>query len=356
MKRPDVLLDCRWLPFGGAGRVTELLLRGLSEAPPQGRWLLWGPPRTRELAWSGAEVRITSDDPRALIGQRAWRSIPDCELAVFLHYLRPLRPVPSLTWIYDTIPVRYGSGVVGRRCRQLFLRRVAAISRRVVTTTDYAGGCIRRDLGVDDARVVVAPLPFDDELAARIGRLRQRVAGVDAALYVGRFGVHKNLHRLVDAFGRTAFRRHGGTLILVGGSPAEVRALEARLSSLQRSWVQVRPTCSQDELDNLFASSLIAVQPSLEEGFGLPAWEALTCGLPVCVSDGGALPEVTRGLVDPFPASSVDAMSVAIDECAERARLRPDDATDRSRRLRERAVSMRGFAEGVCQVVGRELA
>ena len=42
-RRPTVLLDCRWLTHGGAGRVTELLLAELRDRPPpSGTWLLWG--------------------------------------------------------------------------------------------------------------------------------------------------------------------------------------------------------------------------------------------------------------------------------------------------------------------------
>src|SRR5215213_4245447 len=37
-----IVLDCRWLGMGGAGRVTELLLREFRDAPPLGEWVLWG--------------------------------------------------------------------------------------------------------------------------------------------------------------------------------------------------------------------------------------------------------------------------------------------------------------------------
>jgi len=48
----------------------------------------------------------------------------------------------------------------------------------------------------------------------------------------------------------------------------------------------------KDELARLYASSEIAVVPSLYEGFGLPAAEAMSCGLPVVSTNAGALPEV----------------------------------------------------------------
>ncbi len=48
----------------------------------------------------------------------------------------------------------------------------------------------------------------------------------------------------------------------------------------------------EDELVNLYSSSEVAVVPSLYEGFGFPAAEAMACGTPVIASRAGALPEV----------------------------------------------------------------
>jgi len=314
-----VLLDCRWLSIGGAGRITELLLRGFCRRPPVGRWLLWGPPRTAELAWPGAEVVPNAVDPRAAFGQRSWFRLPRCDLAVFLHQQRPLRRVPAVTLILDTIPLRHGSRRVDRAAKRLFLRRVAASSHEVATISEYSRSCIATDLDTDPRRVSVLSLPVDDELVTRVRNLRACRPRAPAALYVGAFLPHKNLPRLVEAFGRTRFCASGGQLWLVGGANGHRRALEASLSPSQRGWVSVRGRCSDRELEELLATASFLVQPSLEEGFGLPVAEALSCGLPVCVSDGGALPEVAAGQADPFPARSARAMAAGIDAAAQRA-------------------------------------
>ena len=54
---------------------------------------------------------------------------------------------------------------------------------------------------------------------------------------------------------------------------------------------------SSDEVAGLYAKATCAVTPSVYEGFGLPAGEAMACGVPVISTDGGALPEVVGDAV-----------------------------------------------------------
>ena len=311
-----MVLDCRWLGVWGAGRVTRLLLRGLAEEPPERPWALWGSPEVESLAWPGAPVVPTGIDPRALFGQRSWFDIPPARLAVFLHQQRPLRKVPAVTVIYDTIPLRHGGSRAERVARRAYLCRVAAVSKTIITISRYSASRIAEDLGVSQDRIRYIPLPLDWEAAARLARRRGAAVQGDLALFVGRFAPHKNLDRLVRAFERTDFRAGGGRLVLAGGAPDEVERVRSSLTPAQSASVDVRGWCEQDELDQLMVAATFLVQPSLEEGFGLPVLEALSCGLPVCVSDGGALPEVTKGAVPSFPATSVEDMARALDRCA----------------------------------------
>lgn len=338
--QPTVAIDCRWLGVGGPGRTTELLLRGLAEDPPDGRWLLWGrPDRAGALAWPGAEVVPVAEDPRSMLGQRHTFRVPTADLAVFMHQQRPLRRLPAVTFIHDTIPLRYGGTPVTRRLKRAYLRRVAGVSERIVTVSHYSRRSIVEQLGVAADRIDVLRFPFDPEFVDRVAAQRRpSEGGAETALYVGNFLPHKNLARLVAAFEATAFRAGGGHLVLAGGGAQQwVDDLVAGLTDGQRRFVSVAPQCSQAELERLFATSLFLVQPSLEEGFGLPAWEAMCCGLPVCASDGGALPELLAAapadIVTSFPATSTPAMTVALDECAERARGRTQDDASRASML-----------------------
>jgi glycosyltransferase involved in cell wall biosynthesis len=112
-------------------------------------------------------------------------------------------------------------------------------------------------------------------------------------LYVGNVKPHKNLGRLLEAFASlTAELPHD--LVLVGrrrgfltGDPEIGRRAEA----LGRR-VRFTGFIETGELRPTVAGATALVLPSLYEGFGLPALEAMACGRPVLAARAGALPEV----------------------------------------------------------------
>jgi len=350
-----VALDCRWLTYTGAGRLVELLLRGFDTRPMPNNWILWGPPAAQHYAWPDAGFVATDILPNTWRGQRDWFRIPTADLVVFMHQQRPLRPVPSLTTVLDITPVQFPNGRIDRVLKAQFLKRAASISLGILTISHYSRDCIISELDVPAEKVRVLDVPADAQLAARVLDLRAQLPRTDVALYLGLFLVHKNLPRLLSAFGRTSFCKEGGRLLLVGGRDGAA-ALAATLDGDQRRYVEIRPYCSQAEVEELLATSLFLVQPSLAEGFGLPVWEALASGLPVCVSDGGALPEIANGFAEPFPARSVDAMTDAIDSCAARARrMGPGDDRALSTRLLGAAPNVGDFAAQFEAIVDQHL-
>jgi len=272
-----------------------------------------------------------------------------------MHQQRPLRPVPALTTILDTTPIQFATGRADRLVKTQFLKQAAAMSRGILTISEFARTCIVEELGVNPAKIEILRLPADTELAEQVLARRARAPRQEVALYLGLFLPHKNLPRLIEAFGRTTFCADGGRLLLVGGKD-RAEGLDASLSEDQRRFVEIRARVSQDEVEELLATSRFLVQPSLVEGFGLPVWEALASGLPVCVSDGGSLPEITYGLAEHFPARSVEAMTAAIDACAAQAQaMGPGDDRLLSERLLAEAPTVGEFAAQFEGIVRRHL-
>lgn len=313
-----VLLDCRWLGIGGAGRATELLLRGLQRSEPPGTWLLWGPALVRRFLWPGAEWRPSSTPPVRLWGQRDLIRVPACDVAIYMHQIRPLRPGRSVTLIHDTIPLRHGGSLPRRLLTRSYFRTVARLSTRILTVSEHSRACIERDLLVPPSRIRVVHYPIDDDMVVRVRALRERLPQREVAVYVGRFAPHKNLGGLFAAFSRTRFRQLGGRLLLAGGSPSEAADLRMFIEQHGLDHVSVQGPCSQEILEEIYATSRLLILPSFEEGFGLPPWEALACGLPVCISDGVPWARELSAEVHLFPARSISAMAAAIDRAAER--------------------------------------
>ena len=314
-----VLVDARWLGLGGAGRATEYLLRGLGELQPPGRWLLWGSAAVREYAWPGAEIHETTRSPHWQPSQYAIPHMPAHEVALYMHQVRPLRPGRAVTLVHDTMQLRFGSTGWRRLAKRISHHLVARLSTSFITVSEYSKATIERDLGIDGERLRVVHYPVDDELVARVRRLHAILPGVDRALYVGQFADHKNLERLIAGFGKTTFAASGGELVLVGGDGKWQERLR-RIASLTApgASVTVEGAIAQERLEELYATSRLLAMPSLEEGFGLPAWEALSIGLPVCASTTGSLPEVTAGRATLCAPHSIPDIARAIDETASR--------------------------------------
>ncbi len=87
------------------------------------------------------------------------------------------------------------------------------------------------------------------------------------------------------------------------------------------------------DLPGLYSACAAFVLPSLDEGFGLPAVEAMACGAPVIVSDRGALPEVAGPGAAVVDVGSEGALAAAL----ARVLLEPEHRDALRRRGRARA-------------------
>ena len=172
----------------------------------------------------------------------------------------------------------------------LYARRAAAI----VTDSEYSRRAIVARLGVSQTRVRLIPVALGPEFTPRPGaKIRYGITS-PYVLYVGNFKAHKNLRRQIAAFARLPRRlRASHALVLAGGDREGRPALEALGARLGVADRMIFPGLIADtDLPALYSGASVFVLPSLEEGFGLPALEAMACGAPVVASNRGALSEV----------------------------------------------------------------
>jgi glycosyltransferase involved in cell wall biosynthesis len=104
--------------------------------------------------------------------------------------------------------------------------------------------------------------------------------------------------------------RHSSYIEDVGPLPSYGSKLVKKLNL--DGMVRFTGRLTREQLAQHYATARIAVVPSLYEGFGLPAAEAMACGTPVIATTGGALPEVVGDAGMLVPPADADALSAAI--------------------------------------------
>ncbi|GAN97283.1 glycosyl transferase [Komagataeibacter europaeus NBRC 3261] len=129
-----------------------------------------------------------------------------------------------------------------------------------------------------------------------------QVAPRDCFICIGRVEKRKNIERLVEAHARSGT---GRPLVLVGPDGDDMPDFTARTP--QQQIIRV-PWCSRASLLRALADAHALLFPSLAEGFGLPIIEAMSLGIPVLTSRGGATEEVAGNaaiLVDPHDVRDI---------------------------------------------------
>lgn len=175
---------------------------------------------------------------------------------------------------------------------------------------------------------------IDDPAVAGRARARHGIpAGASLFVYVGGMNAHKNILGLLRAFPSVVERQPAAHLAIVGDTSGkgfwdnvpELREFVRTHPPLDRH-VHFTGYLADPELVELLNGAEALVFPSLWEGFGLPAVEAMSCGVPVLASDRGSLPEVVGdgGLYyDPEqPDAIAECLVRFLSDAALRQRLR----------------------------------
>lgn len=201
---------------------------------------------------------------------------------------------------------------------------VARRMRRIVTVSHASAEAIRRDFRVPAERIRVIYNGVDSEHFRPLPDV-QRVPG--RVLFVGNLeDPNKGGVYLLRAMARLAARAPEAHLVVATGGISRQDWLAAQLDTLGlRGRVTIHYRVDGGTLVRLYASAQVAVSPSLFEGFGFPAAEAMACGLPLVAARGGALPEVVgdAGVLVPVAddAALADAIAALLDDPARREAL-----------------------------------
>lgn len=215
------------------------------------------------------------------------------------YYKAPIwSPCPTAITIHDIICLKIGGGSLKNALFKPWARLISSRTTRVLTDSEHSRRDLETKLGVDPSRIEVVPLGVSDQFApsarSRSVSLLARL-GIPGRyiLTVTNFRPHKNDDLLIRAFAHLAKSDPDLVLVLAGRPAGPTRELRDAVEQMElRDRVFFPGLIAEEELPALYANAQLFAFPSLYEGFGLPALEAMASGTPIVCSSASSLPEV----------------------------------------------------------------
>jgi glycosyltransferase involved in cell wall biosynthesis len=249
------------------------------------------------------------------------------------HYNVPVGVgMPVVSTVHDLLPLAYPQLFPGLRKQvyaRLMFRLCAFKSAAIVCVSHFTALELGRFTRCPTRKIRVV----HNGVAPRWFGLRREPDPADPFfLYVGNFKPHKNLNRLLAGFEKASLIVPH-RLVVVGQSEGFITSdQEAIQRAKDTPRVTFAGSVSDERLDKLMAGASAVILPSVYEGFGLPALEALAAGVPVVASDIPPLKEVCGETAIYCDAMSIDSIADALSKAASLPELQQRELTDLGRR------------------------
>lgn len=238
-----------------------------------------------------------------------------CGIAPFL---APRAPYARVTTVHDAIPALYPSTqpLLTRLVYSTLVRSAGRTADAIFTVSHASAGDLMEQYGLPSSKLHVTYNGTQVKPPTSADNIQHVLQALGLAqpyfLYVGALHPRKNIRRTIEAFLRVQAQHREVKLAIVGPpSWGATDVLRGVLYSAQaESGIVFTGFVSDEHLRALYEGSTALVFPSLYEGFGLPALEAMSVGTPVIASNVSSFPEVVGEaglLVDPRSTEEIAA-------------------------------------------------
>lgn len=243
--------------------------------------------------------------------------------ADLVHFAMVQQPIwyhgKVVTTVHDLTTMRFNNPVKNsavftfkQQVYKYVVWRAAHKSSALITPSRFVADDVVRYTGVKASKVSVTYEAADLIEGAPVAI--SGLAGKRFLLYVGRPTPHKNLERLIEAFGLLRAQHPDLLLVLAGHKDANYERIEDDAYVRGVKNLYFTGFVSDKRLRWLYEHCAAYVFPSLSEGFGLPGLEAMRHGAPVVSSNASCLPEIYDDAAHYFDPEDTRAIADAINE------------------------------------------
>lgn len=334
MPKKHIVIDARIIN-STTGTYVERLLHYLQKIDTNNRYTVLIPSKDKDFWKPYAKnftARFADFDDYSFAEQTGFKKFLDELSADLVHFCMPQQPVlytgKKVTTFHDLTLLRvYNSdkNYVIFKAKQLVgrfvFKKVARDSDQVIVPTEYTKQDLIKFANISPDKVHVT---YE---AADIGQFEKIPYDVPFKRFlinVGNHSDYKNCGRLAEAHQKLLEKHPDLGLVFVNAATDAVKANEKLFNERGYKNIHFTNKAMKGERDYLYTKATAYVTPSLFEGFGLGALEAMGFGLPVLSSTATCLPEVYADGALYFDPLNVNDMAEKIDMVLSDEKLRQD--------------------------------
>lgn len=339
-----------WGNKRGFGRFTRELLEAVLEIDNQNEYLFFIdantaaetslPEQVQTIAaqTETSQIKTAADGRRSvkdllIMSREVWRHNLDVFFFPAVYSYFPIfNRTKIIVTLHDVIADHNPKLIFPNAKSKFFWKLKQNIAVRqsdlILTVSEYSKSQIKDYFKLSDSRLrvineaarpVFKVLPRDGRMFETLEKFCLK-SDDKFLLAVGGISPHKNLDGLVSAFKKLSEKHSELKLVLVGDYKDD--PFFSAYPSLKKQIAEANLDdkviftgfVSDEDLAVLYNAATLLVFPSFEEGFGLPAMEAMACGTPVAASDSSSLPEVLGEAGRFFDPRNMENMTNVIGE------------------------------------------